>query len=213
MTAGTELQDQDNPLLSAIVSTTLEPNNHELVRRLVKVLGINDNTEILLIADGQSHVQNVLSEFGANVTTYTGEIDRLPYTSQQFDSAVVIVPITRNLQHVAGELGRVLKANGCLGMIVFSVYRDQMPDDTTLSERANPLLASSRPTAVYRAVLAEAGFTAFVTEDRKRDVRRAALASYREHVLRPAHSVATQALGLMANGSVGVALITAEKGL
>lgn len=221
MTPETELQYQQNPLLSAIVTTALEPNNQELLRRLVKVLGIDAQSNVLLIADPHSQAQDVLAELAAQVETFNGDVHHLPYPTAHFNAAIVTIPVTRGLHGLARELARVLKANGCLGMVVLSVYRDQMPEDAALADQTRPLLGAGRSTAAYRAVLAESGFTAFVTEDRKRDVRRTALASYRKHLLHGTtaeapvqrEDVGAQALGLMASGSVGVALITAEKGL
>lgn len=221
MTPEAGLQYQHNSLLSAIVTTALEPNNQELVRRLVKVLGINSECNVLLIANPQSHAQDVFTDLDMNVTVFSGDLQRLPYETAQFDAAIVTVPIVRGLHAVARELSRVLKANGCLGMAVFSVYRDQMPEDTALADQALPLLGAGRSVAAYRAILAESGFTAFVTEDRKGDVRRTALESYRAHILHgttPESPVqrtdaTAQALVLVASGSVDVALITAEKDL
>lgn len=221
MTSKTELQYQQNSLLSAIITRTLQPNNHEVVRRLVKILGADAQSNVLVVADTPSQLKDVFRDLDIQSTHFSGDLRYLPYETAQFDVAIVAMPIVRGLHAVARELSRVLKPNGCLGMIVFSLYRDQMPDDTVLADQASSLLASGRPAAAYRAVLAECGFTAFVTEDRKRDVRRTALENYREYVLHGTTSeapvtledVATQALGLIATGGIGIALITAEKGL
>jgi hypothetical protein len=103
--------------------------------------------------------------------------------------------------------------------VIFSVYRDQMPEDAE-SEQVLPLLATARPAAVYRAVLAECGFTAFVTKDRRRELRRSAINNYSQHMLHgmaqsstELPETANQALGLIASGGVSITLITAEKGL
>jgi hypothetical protein len=101
---------------------------------------------------------------------------------------------------------------------VYSVHRDQLADESFAIAGSVPLLAAIRPAAVYRALLAESGFTAFVSMDRRRDVRRSALESYQEHLLgkhEPSApgDAAAQALGLIANGAVEVTIITADKSL
>lgn len=220
MISETQMQHPQSGLLSAIVANALEPNNYELLRRLGQVLNIGLQSRVLLIADNADQAQRVLeTELGCRVEIYGGDLGRLPYEAQYFDNAIVAVPILKGLHAIARELSRVLRPNGTLGMVVLSAYRDQLPDDEQLSAQVLPLIATTRPAAAYRAVLAECGFTAFVTDDRKRDLRRAALASYRQHML-PEHAeaprvqdTATRAIGLLATGGVGVMLITAEKSL
>jgi len=219
MISDTELRDPQSSLVDAVISNALQPNDYELLRRLGQVLGINADSRVLLVAELAHQAQAALeSEHGCKVEVFQGDLRSLPYAAHSFDSAIIAVPLLRELQPVARELSRVLKPKGYLGMVVFSVYRDQMPEDTSLFHQVTPLLASSRPAAVYRAVLAESGFTAFVSDDRKRELRRVA-ESYRQHLLpeptavSQTQSAAVQALGLLATGIVGVTLITAEKGL
>lgn len=204
-------------LIDAIVVHALQPNKHELLRRLAQVLGITAASDVLLIADQADTSGAMLeSELRCAVTRYDGDLRQLPFAERHFDTVIVALPVTRHLHAVARELHRVLKPNGTLGMVAFSLYRDQMPDDPALVERVVPLLATSRPAAAYRAVLAESGFTAFVSQDRGREVRRTALDSYRRHMLshrsgdQPVDP-ATQALELLAAGGIAVTLITAEK--
>lgn len=219
MISDTELRDPQSSLVDAVIANALQPNDYELLRRLGQVLGIHADSRVLLVAQPAHQAQVALeSEHGCKVEVFRGDLRNLPYTAHSFDSAIIAVPLSRDLQLVARELSRVLKPKGYLGMVAFSVYRDQMPEDTSLFNQVTPLLASSRPAAVYRAMLAESGFTAFVSEDRKRDLRRLA-ESYRQHLLPETvaesqpQSAAVQALGLLATGIVGVTLITAEKGL
>lgn len=213
--------EQQSALVHELVANTLQPNNHELLRHLGQVLGIKAQDRVLLVMDSNvDAARHMLAEtFDCEVEVLAGDLGTLPYESGQFNSAIVTVPLTKDLHAVARELSRVLKPAGSLGMVVFSVYRDQMPEDAA-SEQVMPLIDTARPAAVYRAVLAECGFTAFVTKDRRRDLRRAALESYREHMLHgsadapvQAPAPANQALGLLASGSVSITLITAEKGL
>ncbi len=207
----------DDALVDAIVVQALQPNNHELLRRLAKVLGITSASNVLLIADQADISGSILeSELHCTVTHYGGDLRRLPFADQRFDTAIVAVPVAKQFHALARELHRVLKPNGTLGMVAFSLYRDQMPDDPALIDRVSPLLATSRPAAAYRAVLAESGFTAFVSQERGREVRRTALDTYRQHMLnqratdRPADPAA-QALELLAAGGIAITLITAEK--
>lgn len=217
----TQSYAQQSALVHELVANTLQPNNHELLRHLGQVLGIKAQDRLLLITGSNSaEARQMLTEtFDCEVEVFLGQLEALPYEAGQFNSAIVAVPLTKDLHAVARELSRVLKPAGSLGMIIFSVYRDQMPEDAE-SEQVMPLIDTARPAAVYRAVLAECGFTAFVTKDRRRDLRRAAIDSYREHMLHgtadapvQAPAPANQALGLLASGSVSITLITAEKGV
>jgi|GEM_PF-5542527 len=220
MTLQKEHSGSQSPLMEAIVANTLRPHNYELVRQLGQVLGIKAEDHVLLIAEGTLEAQRLLEhEIGCTVVAHQGDLHNLPYATEQFDSAIVAVPVTREVHAIARELSRVLKSTGTLGMVVLSVYRDQMPDDATLFNAVLPLIASTRPAAAYRAVLAECGFTAFVSRDRRRDVQRTARAAYSQHLLPSASEpmldqpVASQAIELIATGGVGVTIITAEKGL
>ena len=217
----TQSYEQQSALLHELVASTLHPNNYELLRHLGQVLGLKANDRVLLVSGlAKEDAQQILvSEFGCEVELYHGDLRRLPFETGAFHSAIVAEPITKDLHTVARELSRVLKPAGSLGLIVFSVYRDQMPADQPF-DQVLPLIESARPGSVYRAVLAECGFTAFVTKDRRRDLRRSAVDSYRRHMLpapdqAAAHAPATttQALELIASGGVSITLITAEKGL
>ena len=217
----TQSYEPRSALVHELVANTLEPNNHELLRHLGQVLGIKAQDRLLLIIGSNSdEARQMLAEaFDCEVEIFTSALGTLPYEAGQFDSAIVAVPLTKDLHAVARELSRVLKPAGSLGMIIFSVYRDQMPEDAE-ADQMLPLIDTARPAAVYRAVLAECGFTAFVTKDRRRDLRRTALESYREHMLPSTEDAATQspapanqALGLIASGGVTITLITAEKAL
>jgi SAM-dependent methyltransferase len=216
MSRDTHLSERDD-LLDALSTSALQPNDHVLLRRLADVLGIGEASRVLLIAAPHSEAQSVLqATFGCEVFV-AGE-HPLPFDAESFDSAIVTSPLTRPVQAVGRELARALKPRGTLGMLVYSVYRDQLGDETGQGYGSTPLLAAIRPAAAYRAVLAECGFTAFVSMDRRRDVRRSALEVYREHLLGSAapsrhDNAAAQALGLIANGAVEVTIITAEKSL
>jgi SAM-dependent methyltransferase len=217
----TQSYQQQSALLHELVTSTLHPNNYELLRHLGQVLGLKANDRILLVSGSteQAAQQMLENEFSCEVAVYHGDLRQLPFESGVFHSAIVAEPISKDLHTVARELSRVLKPAGSLGLIVFSVYRDQMPADQSF-EQVLPLIESARPASVYRAVLAECGFTAFVSKDRRRELRRSAMDSYREHLLPDADQSSahtpetmTQALGLIASGGVGITLITAEKGV
>lgn len=217
MISDTDVRDPQSSLVDVVVANALQSNDYELLRRLGKVLGINADSRVLLVAEPADQAQAALeAELGCRVEVFRGDLRTLPYANQTFDSALIAVPLSKDLHTTARELSRVLKPKGYLGIVAFSVYRDQMPDDTGLFDQVTPLLATSRPAAVYRAVLAECGFTAFVSEDRKRELRRVA-ESYHQHMLpedavtSAPESTLAQALGLLATGIVGVTLITAEK--
>ena len=215
-------REQQSPLLNAIIANALQPNNHELLRHLGQVLGLKANSQVLLIAEAGDEVRQTLEqEFNCQVEVFEGPLRRLPFASASFDATIVAIPLLNDIHTVADELSRVLKASGSLGMVTFSIYREHMPDDDELFHQVTPLVATTRPAAAYRAVLAEAGFTAFVMKDRRRDLRRAAQRSSGQAQLQEAPEapiqqhpdLASQAIGLLATGGVGVVLITAEKGL
>lgn len=217
----TQSYEQQSSFLHELVANTLQPNNHELLRHLGQVIGLREDAQVLLIAGSvnEEAQQVLLDAFTCQVEVFQGDLRHLPFETSRFDHAIVAVPITRDLHVVARELSRVLKSAGSLGMVVFSAYRDQMPDDVDFNQVVS-LIETARPAAVYRAVLAECGFTAFVTKDRRQDLRRAALANYRQHMLHrvsdlPSYApgVTPQALSLIASGSVSITLITAEKAL
>ena len=110
------------------------------------------------------------------------------------------------------ELARVLKRSGRLGIVALSPYRDQVIDEAGAKLIQQPQgFGQIRPAAAYRAVLGEAGFTAFLFEDRRRELRRSAQAIYRQHMLEPT-APTTAAVELLAAGGVSMTLITAEKG-
>lgn len=214
------IPDQQHTLVEAIVANVLQPNNHDLLRHLGQVLGVQPTSQVLLIVEADDEAQAALkAALGCPVEVFHGDLRHLPFDTGRFDSAIVAVPVAKHLHTVTRELSRVLKPNGGLGMVIFSVYRDQMPDDIELFEQVTPLIATGRPAAAYRAVLAESGFTAFVSEDRRREVRRAARDNYRHLLLNRGEQntepqdPAAKAIGLMATGGIGLTLITAEKSL
>jgi ubiquinone/menaquinone biosynthesis C-methylase UbiE len=142
-----------------------------------------------------------------------GALDTLPFDAETFDAVIVAVPMMTRLQRVAGELARVLKRSGRLGIVALSPYRDQVIDEAGARLIQQPQgFGQIRPAAAYRAVLGEAGFTAFLFEDRRRELRRSAQAIYRQHMLEPAEPT-TAAVELLAKGGVSMTLITAEKGI
>lgn len=135
----------------------------------------------------------------------------MPFAAGAFDAVIVASPVTTKLLQTARELARVLRYAGRLGMVALSPYHDQLATDATAQVAQAPVLTQTRPAAVYRAILGEAGFTAFLTEDRRRAVRQSAETVYREHMLRSEPE--DTALSLLASGGLNVTLITAEKAL
>ena len=218
--------------LQAVFTTSLAQEANDVVRHLVRVLDVKAGEHVLLIsADGGLAAVTLAGEYGCRVsvlagggethavqpagegiTLGAGTPDSLPFADETFDAAIVAIPITARMQSVARELARVLKHSGRLGVVAFSFYRDQVTEGNVAvvlqSEGAGKIL----PAAAYRAILAEAGFTAFLSENRRRELRRSAQAIYREHMLEPEAPAAT-ALGLLAAGGVSMTLITAEKGI
>lgn len=218
--------------LQAVMATSLAQEAHDVVRHLARVLDVKAGDRVLLIpGDGVLAALTLINDYGCNVSVLasagdepaikptderielnTGSLDALPFASETFDAVIVTVPLTSGVQSIARELARVLKRCGRLGVVALSPYRDQIGDDARGIMQQFHGTGQIRPAAAYRAVLAEAGFTAFLSEDRRREFRRSAEAIYREHMLEnTAPNTAT--LGVLAAGGVSMTLLTAEKGL
>ena len=217
--------------LQQVLTTSLAHEAHDVVRHLGRVLDIQKDEQVLLIpgegvlaaltlvGDYDCHV-SILSAAGdeqavqpadERITRHTGTPGALPFQAASFDVVIVAVPVTTGLQRVSRELARVLKRSGRLGMVALSPYHDQVTDEGVAIFTQPETTGQIRPAAAYRAVLGEAGFTAFLAEDRRRALRQSAQTIYREHMLQsPADPAPT--LGLLAAGGVSMTLLTAEKG-
>lgn len=218
--------------LQEVLTTSLAHEAHDVVRHLGRVLDVQEDERVLLIpGDGVLTALTLVNDFGCHVSVLTtpgdepsvqpadervtlksGSPAALPFEAESFDAAIVAVPLTSGLQRVAKELARVMKRSGRLGIVALSPYRDQVTEDAGAVVQHAPGFGQIRPAAAYRVVLAEAGFTAFLSEDRRRELRRSAQAIYREHMLETTEPSAA-ALGLLAAGGVSMTLITAEKGI
>ena len=202
---------------------------HTLIQHLGDVLNLRTGEQVLLASDDAMGALTLAQRFDCQVTLLadmlptvlpaderiaveTGTLRALPFDADTFDAVIVAIPVTNGLQMVAREVARVLRHNGRLGMVAFSPYRDQVREGDARALET-PLMTETRPAAVYRAILGEAGFTAFLTEDRRRTARSSAAAVYREHLLKGESAIDDPALSLLASGSLHVTLITAEKGL
>lgn len=218
--------------LQTVWTTSLAQEAQEIVRHLGNVLDIQPGENVLFVpSEGSLTALTLANEFKCQVTVLinpgdepivhpahehitiqTGSLDALPFDAQSFDVVIVAMPLSTGLLRTSNELARVLKRSGRLGVVVLSLYHDQLSDENGIIANLGAQAAQVRPAAAYRAVLAEAGFTAFLSEGRRRALRRTAQAIYREHMLQPA-APAAEALGLFATGGISMTLITAEKGV
>lgn len=223
----TQTQAQDDNAPELVLTTSLREEAQHLVQHLAHVLGVLPHERVLLIPGNDTvagltlaqtfdcQVTVLLNEASAveptdpRLSVERGTVQSLPLPDATFDVVIVVTPITSGLMAAAGELARVLHRTGRLGMVTFTLYRDQIGEDASMEVGQASLMGQVRPAAAYRAVLGEAGFTAFVAEDRRRSVRQSAAAIYREHMLRNEPRDTT--LSLLANGGLNVTLITAEK--
>lgn len=221
-----------NPL-QVVFSTTLAQEAQDVIRHLGRVLDLQKDERILLIpGDGAFTALALVEEYGCHASVLlnaaadapvhpvderielkVGALDTLPFEAETFDAVIVAVPMMTRLQRVSRELARVLKRSGRLGLVALSPYRDQVIDEVgaQLIQQTQGF-GQIRPAAAYRAVLGEAGFTAFLFEDKRRELRRSAQAIYRQHMLEPAAPM-DAAVELLAAGGVSMTLITAEKGI
>lgn len=228
----TRVPERTTSLLQTVLTTSLAQEAYDIVRHLGRVVDVRAGDQVLLVpGDGALSALTLVNDFGCTVTVLIGpgdepavqpaderiqikigRLEALPFEKGTFDAVIVAVPLTAPLQRSADEMARVLKRSGRLGIIALSPYRDQMADEANEITLQGQGIDSIRPAAAYRAVLGEAGFTAFVTEDRRRALRRSAQAIYQEHMLKPGEPT-TATLELFAAGGVSMTLITAEKGL
>jgi SAM-dependent methyltransferase len=221
-----------NPL-QAVFSTTLAQEAQDVIRHLGRVLDLQKDERILLIpGDGAFTALALVEEYGCHVSVLLnaatdapvhpvderidlrlGTLDTLPFEAESFDAVIVAVPMMTRLQRVSRELARVLKRSGRLGMVALSPYHDQVIDEAGAELiQQTQSFGQIRPAAAYRAVLGEAGFTAFLFEDKRRELRRSAQAIFRQHMLEPTAPM-DAAVELLAAGGVSMTLITAEKGI
>jgi SAM-dependent methyltransferase len=218
--------------LQQVLTTALAEEAHDVVRHLGRVVDVRKDERVLLIpGDGVLSALTLVNDFDCHVSVLTNPGDEppvqpaddrvvmqsgsptaMPFAAESFDAVIVAVPLTTGVQRIARELARVLKRSGRLGMVALSLYRDQFTEDGEAVVQQSAGHGQIRPAAAYRAVLAEAGFTAFLSEDRRRELRRSAQAIYREHMIEAA-APTTATLGLLAAGGVSMTLITAEKGI
>jgi SAM-dependent methyltransferase len=239
MNAPSEFDMQASPQttspLQTVLSTSLARESQDIIRHLGRVLDLRKDERVLLIpGDGAFAALTLVNTYGCDVTVLNnvageelvqpsderihfnvGALDSLPFEAGYFDAVLVAVPVTTRLQRVARELARVLKRSGRLGMVALSVYRDQVADEAgAVVVQQSQGHGQIRPAAAYRAVLGEAGFTAFLHEDRRRELRRSAQEIYRQHMIEPEPATSSNAtLRLLAAGGVSMTLITAEKGV
>jgi ubiquinone/menaquinone biosynthesis C-methylase UbiE len=213
------MRTQYPDLIDTVAHAVIEPNNYELVRNLGRVLGIRDAQQVLLIAQIHTLQQALSDEFHCDVTLFDEDVQQLPFADDQFDSIIVARPLTTALLPITRELARVLKLHGTLGVLALSLHADYV-SEAYGAEYVDRLGAVLRPAAAYRAVLAESGFTAFVSTPRKSDLLRSARETYRQYMLQPAAPVAqptpeptAQVLNLLATDGIAATLITAEKAL
>lgn len=213
MTQSLASVDQSTIVTQALTAA-IEPHDYELVRNLGRVLGIQPTQEVLLLSSDEALQQALAGEFRCHVTAVAGDMQQLPFADGYFDSVVVACALPNDLLPLARELARVTKWRGTLGMIVLNVHADYVAHAEGNASLLHRMLA--RPAAAYRAVLAESGWTAFVSTPRNNDLLRPVRDTYRQHLLAPVSDATPadeqpQALRLLAANGVNATLITAEQ--
>ncbi len=202
-------------VIDQAITAAIEPQQYELVRNLGRVLGIQPEHQVLVLSNDDALQHALANEFGCDVTLLDDVQQQLPFADAQFDAVIVARAVLAALPPFTRELARVTKQRGTLGMIVLNVHADYVAQaDDALQSLHGAML---RPAAAYRAVLAESGWTAFVSTPRQGELLRATRNTYRQYLLEPAAEaaprVAPQALQLLATDGVAVTLITAEQAL
>ncbi len=197
------------------IAATIKPQNYELMRNLGRVLGIQPGQQVLLLSNDDALQHTLADEFRCDIKLFDGELQQLPFADAQFDAVIVARALHGALPTLTRDLARVTKPRGTLGMIVLNVHADYVAQAGDAIQSLHG--AMLRPAAAYRAVLAESGWTAFVSTPRQGDLLRATRETYRQYLLEPVAEatphVAPQALQLLATDGVTVTLITAEQAL
>jgi len=206
---------QPSIIADQAIVAAIEPQNYELVRNLGRVLGIEPDQEVLVLSNDDALQHALADEFGCDVTLFDGAMQQLPFANARFDVVIVARALLDVLLPVTRELARVTKTRGTLGMIVLNVHADYVAQAGDAIKSLHG--AMLRPAAAYQAVLAESGWTAFVSTPRQGNLLRATRDTYRQYLLDPAVAaaprVAPQALQLLATDGVTVTLLTAEQAL
>lgn len=187
-------------LVRLLIGEALLPGPHGLCSHIGRVLDIQPHDHVLLVSSNPAaSAASLAEEFGCSVVAVTtkadqlersrrraertrrvevraGSIERLPFRTQRFSVAISEGAFAASSDKAAAatQLHTVLSPKGRVALAEPTLYREM------ISEELVPLFtwltpfAGARPAGVYRSILAERGFTDFITEDRRGDVLRAA---------------------------------------
>lgn len=243
-------------MVRTLIGDSLQPGIYGLLQHTGKVLDLDENDRVLFLsADPAAGALALAREFVCNVyalapspeavergrrridgsdeaervTIVYGCIDQLDLPDESFDAVIsegIFASSTNRLAAVDG-MYKVLRSQGRLAITEPTAYFDLAPEELRPLFRWISLLEQARPAAVYRSLLGERGFTAFVTEDRRQDLQRAVEATRQKLMLSNLSNttytpndnddlevsvrLARQILDLITNGVASYVLISAEK--
>ncbi len=243
-------------LVRTLIGDSLQPAVYGLLHHVGNVLDVQANDQVLFVAlDPVPGALLLAREFGCSVSAVAlapETIERghhrlaeahatqhvilsstqpnLPdQQSNAFDVVITegLLAISTNKFATTQALCRVLRSHGRLALTEPTAYHDLLPEELRPLFQWLAPLAEARPAPVYRTLLGECGLTAFVTEDRRQDLRRAVEVARQKLLLNnltnAIHSttdnddleasvrLARQLLDLISQGLASYVLISAEK--
>jgi hypothetical protein len=253
-----ELTEARQELVRTLLGDSLLPGAYGLFGHVGRVLDIHPNDHVLLISpDPAPGALSLAREYGCTITALAAEaeaiergerrigdsaerarislrhgaIERIEAGERLFDVIITegAFAASRDKTSAAASLFAALRPGGRIALTEPTLYPDLVPEDLRQLFRWLSPLSGARPTPVYRNLLGEQGFTAFVTEERRQDLVRATDAARQKLLLmnlgpgdddqsgelgndvEASTRLAQQVLDLIGRGVASYVLISAEK--
>jgi ubiquinone/menaquinone biosynthesis C-methylase UbiE len=240
-------------LLDILLGDSYHPGGSTLTRRLADALDLRPGQEVLDLASGVGTTAFLLaqergvkvtgidlgtvqvakaqaraSQLGLNklVRFEVGDAEGLPIDDRCFDAVVCECAFCTfpDKQTAAGEIARVLRAGGKVGITDVWLEPDRLEPELAGIAGRIACLADAQPIPVLQAILASAGLRVITTERHDqalattidqlhaalRALKIAGLAHPDGHVFGRAITLATKAADVVARGHAGYLLMVAE---
>ena len=185
-----------NDAVKLIFGKSLHPGGLNLTKELGEKLGIGKNSKVLDIASGKGTSAIFLAKnFGCKVTGIDigqknieeainnsgevsslvdfrqGDAENIEFENESFDFAISECSfcLFPDKEKAAGEIHRVLKTNGKLGMSDV-VVRGNLPDNMKAALYKFICIQDAKSEDEYKEILENAGLRNFHSEDKKGDI-------------------------------------------
>lgn len=240
-------------LVRTLLGDSLQPGVYGLLAHAGKVLDLRATDQALFLAvDPTAGALTLVREFGCTVQAVAlaaevvergqhriaeageeqrialeyGQTEQISRFAGGFDVVITegALAASSDTFAAASALDSALRSHGRIALTEPTVYHDLIPEELRPLFRWLTPLAGARPAPVYRSLLGELGLTAFVTEDRRQDLRRAVEAARQKLLLanlaggagdnddlEASVRLARQVLDLISQGVASYVLISAEK--